>query len=65
MTISFRCPHCHHKLRAPDDVAGQRAKCKCGRMVIVPNASSPEFSQASDEPSRPIGPTTQTGQIVS
>lgn len=43
MTIQFRCPYCQHKLRAPEQVAGQKARCKCGRAVVVPPANSPEF----------------------
>jgi hypothetical protein len=38
MSISFSCPSCGHKLRAGDEAAGKRAKCKCGRVVLIPKA---------------------------
>ncbi len=48
MTIQFRCRHCEHKLRAPDAAAGQQARCKCGRAVVVPPTSDPEFASSPD-----------------
>ncbi len=56
MTIQFRCPHCRHKLKTLDGTAGKQARCKCGRSVVVPPASSPEFAPAHEAPPRPARP---------
>ncbi len=53
MTIQFRCPYCEHKLRAPDTAAGQQARCKCGRSVVVPSTSEPEFAPLPADSARP------------
>src|SRR5262245_38231729 len=40
MPISVTCPHCATKLKAPDERAGRRAKCrKCGQKLRVPGHS--------------------------
>lgn len=42
--IKFSCPHCSHKIGAPDDYAGKKARCsKCKQPVRIPaeQASSP------------------------
>ncbi len=54
MTIQFRCPYCEHKLRAPDNASGQKARCKCGRAVAVPPISSPEFAASQAVAAHPM-----------
>ncbi len=61
MTIQFRCPHCEHKLRAPDTAAGQQARCKCARVVVVPRASEPEFAPPQAVAARPTAPPYSPG----
>ena len=37
MAISFSCPQCGKKLKAPDDAAGRSSKCPgCGTSVTCP-----------------------------
>jgi hypothetical protein len=41
MPVVFACPHCHKKLRAPDDRAGCKLKCPgCGDLIEVPEEES-------------------------
>lgn len=40
MPIHVRCEACGVTLKAPDQLAGQRAKCRCGSVVRVPAASA-------------------------
>ena len=50
MPIEFPCPHCGTILKAPEDRAGTRGKCKaCGLMVTAPEAPSGE----APAPARP------------
>ena len=38
MSISFQCPTCGKKLKAPDDCTGRKTKCpQCQSAVTVPN----------------------------
>ncbi len=53
MAIVFQCPYCGHKLRAPDQVAGQQARCKCGRAVAVPSVGSPQITRSPAAAARP------------
>ena len=37
MPISFQCPHCGKKLKAPDSAAGKSSTCPgCGNKVTCP-----------------------------
>ncbi|KKK74824.1 hypothetical protein LCGC14_2879880, partial [marine sediment metagenome] len=37
MPITVLCPNCGKKLKAPDKVAGKRAKCpSCGQIMQIP-----------------------------
>jgi hypothetical protein len=44
MSIVFRCSSCGRRLRGPDQAAGRRARCQCGKEVTVPLASGPHES---------------------
>jgi hypothetical protein len=40
--IKFSCPHCSHKIGAPDDYAGKKARCsKCKQPVRIPTEQAP------------------------
>ncbi len=66
MTIEFRCPNCQKLLRAPDDKAGLRAKCRdCGSPITVPGLpdtfarrghSAAGSHHAADPPPRALPP---------
>ncbi|MEZ6116832.1 MAG: hypothetical protein R3C28_09700 [Pirellulaceae bacterium] len=48
MPIEFHCGACDQLLRVPDTAAGKQAKCpKCGEIVSVPSASTPN---SNDDP---------------
>ncbi len=41
MPIEFHCGQCQHRLRTPDDLAGQKARCpQCGHIQAIPAAGS-------------------------
>ena len=70
MAIEVPCP-CGKHLRAPDDAGGKRVKCpSCGRMLNIPEASTPEADVAWAEPvaavasrSNSAQPTTRRGGL--
>lgn len=46
--VVVACPGCHSTLKAPDHMAGKKAKCKkCGTSFHVPGASSTDTSSES------------------
>ncbi len=46
--IKFECPNCSHKIGAPDDYAGKKARCsKCKQPVRIP-AAAPAQQAISD-----------------
>jgi predicted RNA-binding Zn-ribbon protein involved in translation (DUF1610 family) len=56
MPISFQCPQCGKKLRAPDAAVGKSSKCPgCGRTVICPepiyDAEVVEMTMTPEKPS--------------
>ena len=52
MPISVRCSDCGKALKAPDDLAGQKAKCPdCGAVVTVPNAAWESEAAAGEQDS--------------
>ncbi len=60
MTLSVRCPKCKAVHRVGDEMAGKRAKCRCGAVLIVPAAQ-----QAPAQPRSESAPTeVQQGSIV-
>lgn len=51
MPISVVCPSCATKLRAPDNMAGRKAKCpKCGTAVVVPSPAHEVRELSHEEP---------------
>jgi hypothetical protein len=43
MALVIKCPHCHAKLKAPDDALGKQGKCpECQGTVRVPSKLTPE-----------------------
>ncbi len=54
MTLSVRCPTCKAVHRVGDEMAGQRAKCKCGAIMMIPaRKPSPTQPQAAAGQSAP------------
>ncbi len=48
MPIRVDCSSCGTKFRAPDNVAGKKAKCnKCGQILIIPSHAESSISPAS------------------
>jgi hypothetical protein len=46
--LRFRCPHCDHKLKAPDEDAGTQQACpKCRKMMTVPGLVAPNDMMTS------------------
>jgi hypothetical protein len=41
MPIRIKCSSCDTALRAPDNAAGKKVKCKCGAILQIPAASAP------------------------
>jgi len=68
MSINFSCQKCGHVLAAPEKLAGQRAKCRCGAVVVVPEielqelplevpaAAMPPPSARTPQPTTPAEP---------
>jgi len=56
MPISFSCPKCGHVLAAPERLAGHKAKCRCGAVVVVPEIEPQELglAEAPEGPAAPI-----------
>jgi ribosomal protein S27E len=47
VTLSIRCPQCKTVHTVGDEMAGQRAKCRCGAIMVVPQKkAAPAPSQA-------------------
>jgi len=42
MKMEVTCPQCGRRFRAPAELAGKRARCKCGEVLTVPAAESGE-----------------------
>ena len=40
MGISFQCPQCGKDYSVGDDLAGKKARCKCGQEIVVPEPES-------------------------
>jgi len=52
-TIRFRCSFCGQKIRISKGQAGAKAKCpKCGSIVLVPQADTPQTTPNEDQPIR-------------
>jgi DNA-directed RNA polymerase subunit RPC12/RpoP len=55
LPISFECPQCGRKLKAPEESAGKRCKCPgCGAKVICPQPS--QKVEATKKPTTPASP---------
>jgi hypothetical protein len=51
LSISVTCPACESKIRAPENMAGRKAKCpKCGQSVAVPLPSGPASDPSKSVP---------------
>ncbi len=61
MTIQFKCSACQAPLRAPDEMAGRRAKCRqCGGAVAVPAPEADLWPPGmAPPPSAPAQPPVQ------
>lgn len=43
MSIIFSCKQCGHRLKAPESLAGRKAKCRCGAVVVIPGLEPQEL----------------------
>ncbi|MFO7904721.1 MAG: GYF domain-containing protein [Pirellulaceae bacterium] len=58
MSISFACPHCSKRIKAPDSAAGKRGKCPaCQRAVTI----TAEENSPSETPPRSDQPKAHAG----
>jgi hypothetical protein len=47
MPIPFTCPHCHKRVKAPDQMAGKSALCPgCKKQVTIPKPTAALFNEA-------------------
>lgn len=53
MPIIVHCPSCGAGLKAPDQLAGKMARCKCGASLAVPAAADAFASRAAPPPPPP------------
>ncbi len=68
MPISISCPQCGKTYQLHDELAGKRAKCKCGQTFVVPEPVE-ELPSASDPPSdrleqKPLDRTTSSSAPI-
>jgi hypothetical protein len=63
MSINFPCPKCGHTLAAPERLAGHKAKCRCGELVVVPTIELQELPL--EVPAPPPGPAPMPDQTPS
>lgn len=40
VAIKVQCGSCHKFIQAPDRLAGKRARCKCGALLVIPEAQA-------------------------
>ena len=48
MPISFQCPECAKSFNVRDELAGKKARCKCGAAIQVPQPAAPVQQQPID-----------------
>ncbi len=54
MAILTTCASCNSKMKAPDHLAGKKAKCpKCGHATPVPTNLSTSVATAPSKPNKP------------
>jgi hypothetical protein len=54
MFIRFLCICCGHKLKAPPDLAGKRARCtRCSQAVVVPRPEAKRLVKETEPSQRP------------
>jgi len=52
--IDFSCNQCGRKFRVKDEMQGKKAKCPCGKSIVVPALAAPPTSPfVFSEPSEP------------
>ncbi len=68
MAISFRCPKCRGRYRAPNELAGKTTRCKCGVLVSIPaipqTASSQELPGPQSSPIQSTCPGCRKTRVV-
>ncbi len=52
-SIRFDCPHCGKRLKAPEQSVGQKARCKCGAKVTIPQTLTGESKALHAEAALP------------
>jgi serine/threonine protein kinase len=63
MSITLVCPGCRSKLKAPDKLAGRKAKCPtCGQPIPVP-AGEPQAARTGGSGARSVAPASQAREI--
>ncbi len=58
MPISFQCPDCDKPFNVDDRLAGKKARCGCGAVIHVPEATAPTAQPAAPAPApaQPVDP---------
>ncbi len=56
MPIVVQCNGCGKRIKAPDRLAGKRAKCKCGVILAIPTARPADQVAAAQPSPPPAGP---------
>jgi hypothetical protein len=49
------CPHCGRQLSCPPQLAGKRAKCKCGQSILCPTSPGQAAQAAGPTANVPLG----------
>lgn len=61
MTISFRCPQCATRHQVRDEMAGTKARCKCGTTLAIPSSSTPTVPSPAPNAGSPTIPVRCSG----
>jgi hypothetical protein len=56
MPISFQCPECAKPFNLGDELAGKKARCGCGLVMLVPQPAAPLQQPVQQQPLAPQQP---------
>lgn len=56
MPISFQCPECAKPFNVGDELAGKKARCGCGLVMLVPQPAAPLQKPVQQQPLAPQQP---------
>jgi hypothetical protein len=64
MILRVPCTACGRSLRLKSEDAGRKAKCPCGRVLVVPSHDSSDFSVVLPAPARPKRPAALDAELA-